>query len=140
MAKHIIQVIHGVEHSGVTCLDLKEEQPCVAEKCDKILPFQLTCIAKGIQATSCLFIHLSVPYPHIPGTRPAEVGLIVGPLFGVLAPLLIVAAVIGTFVYRKGREGKTEEERSDVNPVYGTYEVHYDPVAEVAKARIQSVK
>ena len=54
--------------------------------------------------------------------------------------VLIVAAVIGTFVYRKRRESKTEEERSDVNPVYGTYEVHYDPVAEVAKARNQSVK
>ena len=53
---------------------------------------------------------------------------------------MIVAVVIGTFVYRKKRESKPEEERSDVNPVYGTYEVHYDPVAEVAKARIQSVK
>ena len=85
---------------------------------------------------------MSVPYPHFdfPGTTPTEVGLIVGPLFGVLALLLIVAAVIGTFVYRRRRESKTEEERSDVNPVYGTYEVHYDPVAEVAKATIQSVK
>ena len=85
---------------------------------------------------------MSVLYAHFnfPGTRPADVGLIVGPLFGVLALLVIVAAVVGTFKYRKRRESKPEEERSDVNPMYGTYEVHYDPVAEVAKARIQSVK
>ena len=80
------------------------------------------------------------PYHNFLGTSRKEVSLIVGPLFGVLAIVMIVAAVIGTFVYRKGRESKPEEERSDVNLVYGTYEVHYDPVAEVAKARIQSVK
>ena len=50
-----------------------------------------------------------------------------------IATLLIVAAVVVFFAKKWGNDNnsKKEKERSDINPVYGTYEVHYDPVAEV---------
>ena len=64
----------------------------------------------------------------ISGTSNA--GLIIGSITTVLA-LLIIAAVIGFLVLRKRFRNKKEEEKSDINPVYGTYEVHDDPVAEV---------
>ena len=50
--------------------------------------------------------------------------------------------MIGLIVYKKRVKSneEREEEKSDVDPVYGTYEVHYDPVAEVGKARIQNAK
>ena len=38
---------------------------------------------------------------------------------------------IAVLVFIRTRKTKKEEERSDLNPVYATYEVHYDPVAEV---------
>ena len=61
--------------------------------------------------------------------------LIIGSITTVLA-LLIIAAVIGFFVFRKRFGNKMKEERSDINPVYGTYEVHDDPVAEVRLFKI----
>ena len=50
-----------------------------------------------------------------------------------LAILLIVAAVVVFFAQKKRNKSNSDKdkERSDINPVYGTYEVHYDPVAEV---------
>ena len=50
--------------------------------------------------------------------------------------------MIGLIVYKKRsiKNEEKEEEKSDVNPVYGTYEVHYDPVAEVGNTRIQNAK
>ena len=38
---------------------------------------------------------------------------------------------IAVLVFIRQRKTKKEEESSDENPVYATYEVHYDPVAEV---------
>jgi len=48
---------------------------------------------------------------------------------------LVIAAVIGFFVYRKSSKTKKEEMRSDINPEYGTYEVSDDPVTEVIENR-----
>ena len=50
-----------------------------------------------------------------------------------IATLLIVAAVVVFFAKKWGNNNNSgkEKERSDINPVYGTYEVTYDPVAEV---------
>ena len=45
--------------------------------------------------------------------------------------LLFGLAALAFAMRSKIRRGKQEEERSDVNPVYGTYEVTYDPVAVV---------
>ena len=65
----------------------------------------------------------------ISGTSNA--GLIIGSITTVLA-LLIIAAVIGFLVFRKRFGNKKEEEKSDINPGYGAYEVHDDPVTEVS--------
>ena len=50
-----------------------------------------------------------------------------------LVVLLIGAAVLFFFAQKRRNDNNSEKEkeRSDINPVYGTYEVHYDPVAEV---------
>ena len=45
--------------------------------------------------------------------------------------LVLLLVGLADFVFIRQRETKKEEERSDLNPVYATYEVHYDPVAEV---------
>ena len=75
-----------------------------------------------------MWSHLTLFWMLISDTPNA--GLIIGSITTVLA-LLIIAAVIGFLVFRKRFGNKKEEERSDINPVYGTYEVHDDPVAEV---------
>ena len=59
------------------------------------------------------------------------VGLIVG-----LVVLVLLLVGLATFVFTRQRKNcscntKREEESTDENPVYATYEVHYDPVAEV---------
>ena len=59
------------------------------------------------------------------------VRLIVG-----LVVLVLLLVGLGTFVFIRQRKNcscntKREEESTDENPVYATYEVHYDPVAEV---------
>ena len=58
-------------------------------------------------------------------------GLIVG-----LVVLVLLLVGLATFVFIRQRKNcscntKREEESTDENPVYATYEVHYDPVAEV---------
>ena len=63
----------------------------------------------------------------------------IGLSVGVVAlVLLLVALAVVLFIWKRkksnGRSGKGEE-HSDFNPVYATYEVHDDPVAEV-KARL----
>ena len=35
VAKHIVQVVNWVEDGGSACQDLREDQPCVADKCSK---------------------------------------------------------------------------------------------------------
>ena len=75
-----------------------------------------------------MWSHLTLFWMLISDTPNA--GLIIGSITTVLA-LLIIAAVIGFLVFRKRFGNKKEEERSDINPVYGTYEVHDDPVPEV---------
>ena len=46
--------------------------------------------------------------------------------------LVIALAAAGFFWLKKKRDSKVEDEmRSDINHVYGTYEVSGDPVAEV---------
>ena len=59
------------------------------------------------------------------------VGLIVG-----LVILVLLLVGLATFVFIRQRKNcscktKREKESTDENPVYATYEVHYDPVAEV---------
>ena len=58
-------------------------------------------------------------------------GLIVG-----LVVLVLLLVGLATFVFIRQRKNcscntKREEESTVENPVYATYEVHYDPVAEV---------
>ena len=36
VAEHIVQAAPGAEHDGSACPDLKEEQPCFADKCSEI--------------------------------------------------------------------------------------------------------
>ena len=67
--------------------------------------------------------YISFPPPDI------TVGLVIGGV--VLVLLLIVGGVLVFAKQRKKRNEKIEEERTDDNPVYATYEVHDDPVAEV---------
>ena len=33
VAEHIVQAVPGAELDGSACVDLKEEQPCIADKC-----------------------------------------------------------------------------------------------------------
>ena len=47
----------------------------------------------------------------------------------------MVMIIADDFVFIRQRKTKKEEERSDLNPVYATYEVHDDPVAEVRKLK-----
>ena len=63
-----------------------------------------------------------MPPPNI------TVELLIG---GVALVLLIIA--VGVLVFTKQRKKRKEEkpkESTDANPVYATYEVHDDPVAE----------
>ena len=39
--------------------------------------------------------------------------------------------MIGFLVFRKSSKTKKATEKSDINPVYGTYEMSGDPIAEV---------
>ena len=67
-------------------------------------------------------------------TDTKETGTIIaGVVSALIVTLLIVAAVVVFFAKKWGNDtnSKKENERSDINPVYGTYEVTYDPVAEV---------
>ena len=72
---------------------------------------------------TCENRYISFPPPDI------TVGLVIGAV--VLVLLLIVGGVLVFAKQRKKRNEKIEEERTDDNPVYATYEVHDDPVAEV---------
>ena len=56
-------------------------------------------------------------------------GIITGAV--VLVLLLIAAGVLVFTRQRKRRDKEKLPERVDENPVYATYEVHDDPVAEV---------
>ena len=61
-------------------------------------------------------------------------GPIIGSIAGVLV-FLIIAALIGFLVFIKRSKTKKATEKSDINPVYGTYELSDDPVAEVIENR-----
>merc|ERR1712013_174861 len=74
-----------------------------------------------IKTTSDVSATSSAPFPG---------ALIAGVVCALIAILLIVAAIV-VFFAKKWGNSKKEKERSDINPVYGTYEVTYDPVAEV---------
>ena len=67
-----------------------------------------------------------------PGLSQTEVALI---SVAVVLVCLLLAAPVVWFILRKKKRNQAEQdkkdERSDINPVYGTYEVHDDPVAEV---------
>ena len=55
-------------------------------------------------------------------------------MIGTLLVVLLIGAAVLFFFAQKRKNGNNSEkdkESSDINPVYGTYEVHYDPVAEV---------
>ena len=59
-----------------------------------------------------------------------------GVIIGVVL-LLIAAAGLVVLIRRKGKNHQTsDKERSDLNDMYGTYEVSADPVAEVAPSNI----
>ena len=65
------------------------------------------------------------------GVEGEVVGLVVG---AVVFVCMVALAVVFVMVKRRGLNIKREEERTDINPVYATYEVHDDPVAEVTKS------
>ena len=65
------------------------------------------------------------------GVEGEVVGLVVGT---VVLVSMVAVAVVFVLVKRRSLSIKREEERTDINPVYATYEVHDDPVAEVAKS------
>ena len=58
-------------------------------------------------------------------------GLVVGVVVFVC---MVALAVVFVMVKRRGLNSKREEERTDINPVYATDEVHDDPVVEVTKS------
>ena len=70
------------------------------------------------------------------GVQGEVVGLVVG---AVVLVGMVAVAVVFVLVKRRSLSIKREEERTDINPVYATYEVHDDPVAEVAKNLDQSL-
>ena len=58
----------------------------------------------------------------------------IGIIIGAVVPIILSIAVATVIWQRKNgkrRRRREEEEKTDFNPVYATYEVHYDPVAEV---------
>ena len=65
-------------------------------------------------------------------------GLGVGISAAVLVLVLIVFALL--FFWKRGSDRKREKEKeiSDFNPVYATYQVHDDPVAEVRKSALKN--
>ena len=68
--------------------------------------------------------------------KEAQAGLdpttVIGVSVGAVVLLLVVAVGAVVFIWqRKKSKRETEEERTDFNPVYATYEVHDDPSAEV---------
>ena len=72
------------------------------------------------------------------GVEGEVVGLVVG---AVVLVGMVAVAVVFVLVKRRSLsiKFKREEEGTDINPVYATYEVHDDPVAEVAKNLDQSI-
>ena len=70
-----------------------------------------------------------------------NIGIVIGSIIGALS-FLIIAGLVGILVYRKRSKGNRNKqyEKTDINNVYGTYEVHYDPVVEVVTFCIQYVK
>ena len=69
-------------------------------------------------------ISLEINFP--PGLSQTEVALI---SVAVVLVCLLLAAPAVWFILKKKK--RNQDERSDINPVYGTYEVHDDPVPEV---------
>lgn len=62
---------------------------------------------------------------------------VVGVGIGVAA-LFLLLIVLGLVVFfRQKKKRIQEKETADFNPVYATYEVHADPVAEVKKLQTQ---
>ena len=72
--------------------------------------------------------------PDLEGPDVAAIGLAIG-IGAVVLVLLIVAALVLLKKWRNSNSNVNREvEKSDFNPVYGTYEVHDDPVAEVGSS------
>ena len=67
-----------------------------------------------------------------PGLSQTQVALI---SVAVVLVCLLLAATVVWFILKKKKRNEAEQdkknERPDINHVYGTYEVHDDPVAEV---------
>ena len=60
------------------------------------------------------------------------IGLSVGvPVLVLLLVALVVIVRQRIVITRQRKKRKQEEEKAEINPVYGTYEIHDDPVAEV---------
>ena len=62
--------------------------------------------------------------------------LVISVIVGSVLVLMIVVIAMLILIKKKKickDKPRQEEERSDINPVYGTYEVHSDPVAEVKR-------
>ena len=65
------------------------------------------------------------------------VGIIISVL---LLICLIIAAIVLVIIKKKRESNKVKEkETTDINHVYGTYEVHDDPVAEVKTLFVQDL-
>ena len=64
------------------------------------------------------------------------VGLIIGPAVLLLLIALLLRQRIVIRRQRKKRKEEEEKERAEFNPVYATYEIHDDPVAEVKQISI----
>ena len=63
-----------------------------------------------------------------------------GVIIGVVL-LLIAAAGLVVFIKRRGKNHQaSDKERSDLNDMYGTYEVSADPVAEVLQSNINCLQ
>ena len=88
------------------------------------------------QISSQVTCRFELKFHNISGAGPAKetnmtiVGLSVG------AAVLVVVVVLALVLFMRQRKKRTQEkekEMSDFNPVYATYEVHDDPVAEVKR-------
>ena len=76
------------------------------------------------------FYNISGPDPDNGTTIGVSVGVPVLVLLLVALVVIVRQRVVITR-QRKKRKQEEEKEKAEINPVYGTYEIHDDPVAEV---------
>ena len=75
---------------------------------------------------------MSLIFLIFPPSGTSESGLVAGIVVGVALLLLCLSIAIAVIRQRRKKLNKPKEDaRSEINPVYGTYEVSSDPLAEV---------